>query len=61
MSWLFYFAVALVITGFAAVTGFKAKSTRHLSHTHLMNVARGALWIVAIVCVSLAIRAYATR
>ena len=58
MSWLFYFALAVVVTGFAAVTGVKAKQTRHVAHTHLMGVARVALWAIAIVFVSLAVRAY---
>ena len=40
MSWFAWFALALVITVFAAVTGFKAKGTRPVAHTQLMGVAR---------------------
>ncbi len=61
MSWLAYFAIAVIVTGFAAVTGVKAKNTRHVAHTQLMGVARLALWVIAIVFVSLAVRAYAGR
>lgn len=58
MSWLLYFALAVIVTGFAAVTGIKAKNTRHVAHTSLMGGARIALWVIAIVLVSLAVRAY---
>ena len=58
MSWLYYFALAVIITGFAAVTGIKAKGTRHVAHTSLMGVARLALWAIVIVLVPLAVRAY---
>lgn len=58
MSWLFYFGVAVIITAFAAVTGVKARGTRHVSHTSLMAVARLALWAIAMVFAFLAIRAY---
>ena len=43
----------------AAVTGIKAKGTRHVARTHLMGVARLALWAIAFVFACLALRAYA--
>ena len=51
MSWLVWFALAVIITGVAAVTGIKPKGTRHVAHTSLMGVARVFLWILAIVFV----------
>lgn len=61
MSWLAYFGLAVIVTGFAAVTGIKAKNTRHVARTHLMGVARLALWFIAIVFVALAFRAYSLK
>ena len=58
MSWLAYFALAVVITGFAAVTGIKARKTRHVAHTQMMGMARLALWAGAIVLIGLAVRGY---
>lgn len=51
MSWLVWFALAVIVTGVAAVTGIKPKGTRHVAHTSLMGVARVFLWIIAIVLV----------
>lgn len=48
MSWLVWFALAVIVTGAAAVTGIKPKNTRHVAHTSLMGVARVFLWIIAI-------------
>lgn len=61
MSWLFYFALAVIVTGFAAVTGIKARKTRHVARTQLMGVARMALWAIAVICVVLAVRSYTGR
>ena len=61
MSWLFYFALAVVVTGFAAVTGIKARKTRHVAHTQMMGMARMALWAIAVIVIALAVRAYAQR
>ena len=61
MSWLAYLALAVSVTGFAAVTGIKARKTRHVARTQMMGMARLALWVIAIVFVSLAVRAYAGR
>ncbi len=49
MSWLVWFALALVITVFAAVTGIKAKGTRPVANTQLMGVARWVLILIVLV------------
>ena len=49
MSWLGWFAIALVITVFAAVTGIKAKGTRPVANTQLMGVARWVLLLIVLV------------
>jgi hypothetical protein len=51
MSWLVWFALAVIVTGVAAVTGIKPKGTRHVASTSLMGVARVFLWILAIILV----------
>jgi hypothetical protein len=51
MSWLVWFALAVIVTGIAAVTGIKPKGTRHVARTSLMGVARVFLWIIVIVFV----------
>lgn len=58
MSWLAWFGLALIITGFAAVTGIKAKNTRHVAGTQLMGVARWFLLLFAIIVAYQAYRAY---
>lgn len=59
MPWFVWFALALLITAFAAVTGIKAKGTRHVAGTQMMGVARWFLWLFAIIVVYQAYRAYA--
>jgi hypothetical protein len=58
MTWLAWLSLAVIITTFAAVTGFKARGTRPVAHTRLMGLARRALWVVVIVFAYLAFRAY---
>lgn len=58
MPWLAWFAPALVITVFAAVTGLKPKGTRPVARTQLMGVARWVLLILALVVAYQAYRAY---
>jgi len=55
MPWLAWFALALVITVFAAVTGIKAKGTRPVAHTQLMAVAR---WVLLLIVLIVAWQAY---
>ena len=50
--------LAAIVTGFAAVTGIKAKGTRHVAHTSLMGMARIALGVIIVVLVYLAYRTY---
>jgi hypothetical protein len=58
MPWFAWFALALVITAFAAVTGIKAKGTRHVAGTQLMGVARWVLLLFAIIVAYQAYRVY---
>lgn len=51
MSWLVWLALAVIVTGIAAVTGIKPKGTRHVARTSLMGVARVFLWIIAMALV----------
>lgn len=61
MSWLAWLVLAVIVTGFAAVTGMRAKGTRPVAHTRLMGMARLALWAIVIIIGWLAFRAYAAR
>jgi putative effector of murein hydrolase len=58
MPWYAWFALALVITVFAAVTGIKAKGTRPVARTQLMGVARWFLLLIVLVIAYQAYRAY---
>jgi len=58
MPWYAWFALALVITVFAAVTGMKAKGTRPVAHTQLMGVARWVLLLIVLIVAWQAYRAY---
>lgn len=46
MTSLTWLLLALIITAVAAVTGIKAKGTRHVAGTRLMGVARIVLLII---------------
>jgi len=59
MTWLFWLMVAVIVAGFAALTGIKPKGTRPVAHTQLMGVARVVLLIVAAIVAYLSYRAYA--
>ncbi len=61
MSWLAWLALALVITVFAAVTGFKGKGTRHVAGTQLMGVARVVLLLIVAVIAYLAWSTYSAQ
>lgn len=58
MSWLGWIGLAVIITAVAAVTGIKAKGTRHVARTQLMGVARFVLVALVVVFGYLAFRAY---
>lgn len=47
MTWLTWLLLAVIIAVFAAVTGIKAKGTRHVAGTRLMGVGRIVLIIIA--------------
>ncbi len=57
MSWLAYFGLAVIVTGFAAVTGIKPKGTRHVARTSMMSVARVVLLFIIGIFVYLAYQA----
>ena len=49
MNWLVVLGMAVVLVAVAAVTGAKAKGTRHVSHTRMMGVGRVMLVILAVI------------
>ena len=57
MTWFAWLAVAVLITGVAAVTGIKPRGTRHVARTSMMGVARGVLLFIIVVVVYMACRA----
>ena len=58
MAWLSWFGLAVILAGAAAVSGVKAKGTRHVAHTKLMGIARLFLWFFVIVIVYQVWRSY---
>jgi hypothetical protein len=58
MIWFGWLSLVVLITAFAAVTGFKAKGTRPVARTRLMGMARLALLAIGIVLAYVAFRAY---
>ena len=57
MTWFAWLAVAVLITGVAAVTGIKPRGTRHVARTSMMGVARGVLLFIVVVVLYMAYRA----
>ena len=57
MTWLAWLALAVLITGVAAVTGIKPAGTRHVARTRLMGVARFVLLFIIVVFMYMAYRA----
>ena len=49
MSWLAWLGLAVLVTAVAAVTGIKPKGTRHVARTHLMGMARLALFVLIVI------------
>lgn len=49
MTWLSWLIIVAIITAAAAVTGIKAKGTRHVANTKMMGVARVVLFIMALI------------
>jgi uncharacterized membrane protein YozB (DUF420 family) len=58
MTWLVFLGIAVVIVALAAVTGFKPKGTRPVSHSRMMGMGRLALVVIAVIFAILAFRAY---
>jgi hypothetical protein len=58
MSWLGWIGLAVIITAVAAVTGIKAKGTRHVARTQLMGVARFVLFALVVLFGYLAFKNY---
>ena len=58
MTWLGWLGVVVLIVAIAAVTGIKPKGTRHVARTKMMGGARIALFVIALIVVYLAYRAY---
>jgi hypothetical protein len=58
MTWMYWLALAVVVTAVAAVTGIKPKGTRHVAHTSMMGVARVVLLFIVAIFLYLA---YAAR
>ncbi len=58
MNWLVWLGLAVVIAAVAAVTGFKPKGTRPVSHSRMMGMGRLALLAIVIILVYVAFRAY---
>ena len=56
MTWLVWLALAVLVAGFAAVTGIKPSGTRHVAHTRLMGVARIALLIIIMIVAIVPVR-----
>jgi len=57
MNWLVWLGLAVVIAAVAAVTGFKPKGTRPVSHSRLMGMGRLALLAIVIILLYVAFRA----
>lgn len=49
MTWLSWLILVAIVTAAAAVTGIKAKGTRHVANTKMMGMARVVLLIMAII------------
>ena len=58
MTWLAWLGVVVLVVAIAAVTGIKPKGTRHVARTKMMGGARIALFVIALIVVYLAYRAY---
>jgi hypothetical protein len=60
MTWIGWLGLAVLITAIAAVTGIKAKGTRHVAHSRLMGGARLALFALVILFAYLAFQGYSS-
>ena len=49
MNWLALLGIVVVIVAIAAVTGVKAKGTRHVAGSRMMGMGRIALIVIALI------------
>jgi hypothetical protein len=59
MTWLFWLAVAVIVTATVAVGGIQTKGTRPIEHTSMMGVGRIALLVFVAIFAYVAFRARA--
>ncbi len=57
MTWLFWLAIAVVVTATIAVAGIQTKGTRPIEHTSMMGVGRIALLAFVVIFAYVAFRA----
>jgi hypothetical protein len=57
MTWLAWLGLAVLLSAFAAVTGFKSKGTRPVAGTRLMSVGRVLLLLLIVLFGYIAYRA----
>jgi hypothetical protein len=57
MTWLGWLGLAVLLSAFAAVTGFKAKGTRPVAGSRLMAVGRFVLFLMIVLLAYMAYRA----
>lgn len=59
MTWLFWLAVAVIVTATVGVTGIQTRGTRPIEHTSMMGVGRIALLVFVVIFAYVAFRARA--
>jgi len=59
MSWLFWLALAVILTAVAAITGMQPNGTRPVAHTRMMGMGRLVLALLIIIVAYAAFRARA--
>lgn len=57
MNWLVWLGLVVLLSGFAAVTGFKSKGTRPVAGSRLMGVGRFLLLLLIALFAYIAYRA----
>jgi hypothetical protein len=57
MNWLVWLGLAVLLSAFAAVTGFKSRGTRPVAGTRLMAVGRFLLLLLIVLFAYIAYRA----
>ena len=57
MGWLTWLGLAVLVAVVAAITGVKAKGTRPVANTHLMNAGRFILFLLVLIFAYMAFQA----